>query len=205
LIVYKVTNQVNGKVYIGQTIKSLAHRWRDHIFRANGGSDYIFHRAIRKNGASNFVCETLCECSTKEEMNREESASIMRAGSKVPAGYNLTDGGEGMFGFTHSEESKAKISAAIKGRRLTEEHRARIGAANMGRKCSDLVLANFRKANCGRIYTDEHRAKIGAAVKGRKHSEETKEKIRQRLMGNTNTLGKTWSYPDRTTNKEARN
>ena len=109
--------------------------------------------------------------------------------SKAPAGYNLTDGGNGMVGYRHKPETKAKVSAKLKGRTFTAEHRAKIGIANTGRKCSDLVMANFRAANIDRIYTEEHRAKIGAAAKGRKHSEETKEKIRSAMMGNKNTLG----------------
>jgi group I intron endonuclease len=196
---------VNGKAYIGQTMMSLSRRWKEHVCRANGGSDFFFHRAIRKYGVQSFIIELLTRCGTKGEMNRKEQEAIRSANTKTPHGYNLTDGGDGMGGFKHSEESKAKTSAALKGRKFTDEHKAKIGMANTGRKCSDKVLAIFREANCGRVYTDEHRAKIGAAAKGRKRSEETKEKIRQCMMGNTNTLGKTWKCPDRTMNKEATN
>ncbi len=44
--IYKATNRINGKIYIGQTIRDLDERWKRHINDAKKGDDLYFHRAI---------------------------------------------------------------------------------------------------------------------------------------------------------------
>ena len=73
----------------------------------------------------------------------------------------------------HTPESKAKLSAAHIGRKLSDEHKASISAANKGKKVKPEVLA----ARIGRKLSDEHKAKISAKLKGKKFSAETKAKM----------------------------
>ena len=53
--IYKITNLVNGKSYVGQTIRTIEERWKQHIKDSKGNKDdFYLHRAIRKYGKENF-------------------------------------------------------------------------------------------------------------------------------------------------------
>lgn len=64
-IIYMATNLVNGKSYVGRTVKGLEHRRKNHIWAALSGKGKYFHRAIRKYGKDSFGWEVLCECKNK--------------------------------------------------------------------------------------------------------------------------------------------
>ena len=59
MIIYKATNLINGKVYIGQTIYSFNDRKARHIYASNNKNGFYFHRALRKDGADNFIGKLL--------------------------------------------------------------------------------------------------------------------------------------------------
>ena len=86
MIIYKTTNLVTGKIYVGQDSKNNP--------RYLGSGKYIVN-VLNKYGRENFVKETLCECSSKEELNEKERYWIKELNSKIPDGYNLSIGGEG--------------------------------------------------------------------------------------------------------------
>jgi group I intron endonuclease len=113
-IIYKVTNTINSKVYIGQTIQSLESRRIDHISMANNNSTTHFHKAIRKYGLENFEWEILCQCESKYEMDDMEFHYIKQFDS-ISGGYNMTLGGEGSPGRKHTKKSILKISESKKG------------------------------------------------------------------------------------------
>lgn len=89
-IIYKVTNLITGKVYIGQTIKTAEIRFKDHVTRRNDGS--YFHNSIKKYGKENFKVETICRVKNLDLMER---FFIALNNSVYPNGYNLTYGGQG--------------------------------------------------------------------------------------------------------------
>lgn len=92
--IYKITNTINGKSYIGQTIKPISARWYFHIYDAmNKVDDLYFHRAIRKYGAENFIVEEIEEC-RQDELNSREMYWI-KYFDTFNNGYNLTLGGGG--------------------------------------------------------------------------------------------------------------
>ena len=94
--IYKITNRVNGKVYIGQTIKQPQERFTEHKYIANHPQfDHKskIHAALRKYGFENFVIETIQECE-KEELNELEIYWIQKYDS-YRNGYNNTVGGCG--------------------------------------------------------------------------------------------------------------
>lgn len=110
MVIYCVTNTVNGKKYVGKTSHALAFRMKGHVYDAlSKGSRYAFHAAIRKYGADNFTVEVVAKCSSLEDLRNEEMRVIRETGS-VANGYNMTLGGEGTLGFKHNEVTKTTIS-----------------------------------------------------------------------------------------------
>ena len=91
MIIYMITNKVNGKHYIGQTIGKLSRRWCGHkseAFRRKG--KLPINCAIRKYGIENFTIEEIWECSSKEDMDVREEAFIKCWNSLVGEwGYNI--------------------------------------------------------------------------------------------------------------------
>ena len=93
--IYKITNQVNGKVYIGQTRQSVESRWNQHKSKARKHSDgnNYFHNAINKYGEGDFKVEILEECDF-EKLDSREIYYIAKYNS-FGEGYNSKDGGGG--------------------------------------------------------------------------------------------------------------
>ena len=87
--IYKVTNKVNGKVYIGQSV-DIGRRWRTHM---TAKDDIYFHKAIQKYGVENFEWEVIEQCK-KSELDERESYWIEYYDS-FNKGYNCTKGGDG--------------------------------------------------------------------------------------------------------------
>lgn len=86
--IYKITNKVNGKSYIGQTRNTVEFRWRQH-YKAKDNK--YFHRAIQKYGKENFEVTTLEKCDV-EKLNDREIYYINKYNT-FGDGYNLTKGG----------------------------------------------------------------------------------------------------------------
>ena len=90
--IYKVTNKVNGKVYIGQSV-DIGRRWRTHM---TAKDDIYFHKAIQKYGVENFEWEVIEQCK-KSELDEREIYWIEYYDS-FNKGYNCTKGGDGNSG-----------------------------------------------------------------------------------------------------------
>lgn len=72
-IIYKVTNIINGKVYIGRTVQGLYRRKWSHESKARKhGNNMVFTKALRKYGTENFIWEQIEQCYDKEELNEME-------------------------------------------------------------------------------------------------------------------------------------
>lgn len=89
MFIYKITNKVNGKIYIGQTSSSLEIRWRGHKDRSKTKCNYPLYRSIRKYGIENFHIELLQSCNSREELLNLEIDYIKKLNSLAPNGYNL--------------------------------------------------------------------------------------------------------------------
>lgn len=131
-IIYKATNAVNEKSYIGYTTMPFEKRKSFHLkdsTRLNGH----FQKAIRKYGWNSFswnIVETLI-VDSKKELGVRESYWISFYDSANPIkGYNMTHGGDGG---SPTEEVKKKISNSHKGKKFTEDHRGKISMSNKGR------------------------------------------------------------------------
>lgn len=202
-VVYRITNTINGKSYIGFTSGSLLSRWRSHCYVARKGGGFYFHHAIRKYGIVNFKPEILEEgWDPKIGKDIREPYWI----SVLCPEYNMTAGGEGILGRTHSTETRErmsrsnlgkkrsaetceKIRQSSKGKNLGKKHsletRMKIGKKSLGRKHSIEARLKMSKLSRGRTHSHETRMKISRIVKGRIMSIETREKMRQSQLGRT--------------------
>lgn len=93
--IYKITNSINGKVYIGKTIRGIKRRWKEHCYAAKGQlMHYKLHDAILKYGPDKFTIECIDEAKTDEEACEKEIYWIKQYNSLWPAGYNGSKGGK---------------------------------------------------------------------------------------------------------------
>lgn len=113
MIIYKATNKINNKIYIGQTINSLRKRRLQHesSYKNKNTKDYVFARAMKKYGKENFTWEIIDTANSIEELNKKESYWILKLNSIVDngKGYNSKGGGANSF---LSEDTKRKIGEA---------------------------------------------------------------------------------------------
>lgn len=119
-LIYKITNKVNNKSYIGQTIAfnsktnkyGLELRWKKHIYNAitNKNKCIYFENAIRKYGSNNFEIEILLYCN-KNQRDRYEILFIeMYNSCDKNYGYNITKGGNGINGLVFTDEYRDNMS-----------------------------------------------------------------------------------------------
>lgn len=190
--VYKHTNKINGKVYIGQTCLKITDRWLH-------GKGYVgctyFYNAIQKYGWDNFEHEILFENLTKEKANELEKQMIKDYNSMDKEyGYNLMSGGVYSQPCDETKEKMRKAHSGknnhFYGKHHTKESIEKIRQKKLGSKLSEETKAKISKGNKGKIVSEETRRKIGETHKGLpgfwkgKHlPEETKQKIREAQKG----------------------
>jgi len=219
-IIYLLTNIINGKQYVGQTIRGLDERWWYHCWSANRGAGYLLHKAIRKYGPDAFTHEIL-EHTTIEDVNAREIYWIAELKTREH-GYNMTDGGEGTRGWVPDEEWRTKIGAANRGKKLSAEHRAKLSVALSGennpmygkkgeknhmygktRSSATRVNISVSKSgennpNYGKHHSAEHRAKLSVALSGENNP------MYGKTGENSPNYGKTLSTETRAKMSEAR-
>ena len=88
MVVYKLTNTDNGKIYVGQTRFTVEKRFKEHA-----RAESFIGDAIRKYGEEQFMIEVLETCETREEAYELEIFFIAKFNCMAPNGYNLTKGG----------------------------------------------------------------------------------------------------------------
>ena len=171
MTVYLVYCPESGKGYVGKTVRPLELRWSEHCQRAIGGSSFPLHRAILKYGAQAFECIVLAETENLPELNAIEVEQIKTHKTKVPNGYNLTDGGDGSAGYIRSRETRARMSAARNGKKNSPEAIAKQADKVRGRKHTSEELEKMRTSHTGvprKPFTLQHRASLTTAAKKRK-------------------------------------
>lgn len=131
MFIYKITNLINGKLYIGQTSKTIAYRWYRHnyAFSNNTKNKTAIHLALKKYGKINFSIEEIDTASNIDELNKKEKYWINILNTLSPNGYNLTTGGDNK---QMSDETKEKIRIANTGKTITEETRQLLRDSHKG-------------------------------------------------------------------------
>lgn len=192
-IVYKATNKINGKSYVGQTTKTLEQRIYDHKYKVDHYSNLHFHNALRKHNFNNFEWLVIEKC--KDDLDLAEQWYI-RKFDTYKNGYNMTFGGD--FNPSLIPEIAKKISEAHKGKKLSGEHKKKISVALTGEnnpaKRSEvrkkISLSKIGDKNPAR--RKDIKQKISISTTGEKHwnwgkylSKETKKKISLKHKGKT--------------------
>lgn len=198
-IIYKITNKVNGKIYIGITTKTLEKRRQQHIRCNHKIRKYVIHKAINKYGVDNFLFETIGNFNGNEDACEKEVKYISSYNSFIPNGYNMTLGGEGVLGHKHpqSEETKKRISLSMKGIKKSEETKNHMKEAQMERnkwfKFNHLIetkktISDKMKLIPHKKMSEETKLKLRMINLGKKQSIETIEKRRQSRMKRKETI-----------------
>lgn len=148
MIIYKITNNINNKIYIGQTIESLKKRWNRHNWECTiKRNKMTITSAIIKYGKENFTIEIIDSANNINELNEKEIFYINKYKSLSPNGYNLAKGGNNRI---HSEETKNKISISNKGKIISEETRKKLSDSHKGWIPSEETREKWRKAFSGK-------------------------------------------------------
>jgi group I intron endonuclease len=191
VIIYRITNLINLKIYVGQTVLTLSERWMAHKKEAKlHRKNYILYNSINKYGIENFIIEEIDIAHSLEELNKKEQEWIAKLASAHPYGYNLKLGGNG--GGKHLQSTKDKISRIYKqkyengyispllGRKFTKEHKSNISKARLGKKLPSFTQEHKRKLSLAHIgtskpHSEEWKQNQKIKMTGRKFSDEVKK------------------------------
>lgn len=189
--IYKITNLINGKVYVGQSI-NIMKRWVDHIRILNNNKSKctLLQRAWNKYGQDNFSFEIIELCS--EDMLDEIETKYIEFYDSCNNGYNIESGGNKNKSL--SEETKKKIRDAHRGKCMSEETRKKMSEAKKGEKNSmygknhteetKRKISENNKGKTGYPCTEYHKQQRRLANLGKVLSDETKKKISEANKGN---------------------
>ena len=198
--VYKITNTINGKSYIGISIhEPEKRRIKDHL---SGHGNQDIADDINIYGKDAFTYEIL-EANVFDELVPDlEVAYIASFNTVAPHGYNQNSGGshaipseetrrkmseanKGKKRTPHTAETKQKISEANRGKIRTPETRHKLSEANKGKTHSEETRRKLSKAHKGKTLSEKTRRKMSEAQRGRTISEEHRRKISETLKGRT--------------------
>lgn len=178
MIIYKIENKINGKVYIGQTVKKVDQRISEHL-----QNNSIIGNALRKYGLQSFVITIIDIATTKEVLDEKEIYWIKTLNCKIPNGYNLTDGGRGIVGYTLTEEVRKKMSESAKNKIVSKETREKLSKIFKNRFFSKETREKIGKAHKNKIIPEETKRKISESLKGHEVSEEIRKKQSEAMKG----------------------
>jgi group I intron endonuclease len=203
MLIYLVRNRVNGKIYIGKTVKTVERRWKEHCYTARNNGRARLSTAIRKYGEDCFEVTTLVSgIESLETLNALEIEYIAKYRStEVTVGYNIAHGGDGgarpcseerraelrikmtgsgnpFFGKKHSPETRQKFVESRVGIKQTVASKRKRSDALKGRSQTPEMVAR-RLAG----FTKESRAKISATLRARPVTQQTRDKRSASLRG----------------------
>ena len=155
MIIYKITNLLNNKIYVGQTKRTLEERMSEHCRKDKLPVDY----AIKKYGIENFSVEILDTAETEQELDQKEMKWVAFYNCVTPNGYNLTKGSRKTIGYKHTKEAKEKMKKArstaylgsgnpFYGKHHSEEQKKKWGEIRKGlNHLTEEQIKNLRKSH----------------------------------------------------------
>lgn len=201
-IVYLITNLLNGKQYVGATIKTVDQRWKLHVKDSlSEKEEYYFHRAIRTHGPENFKYEILCEHPNENYVFDVLEPQYIKQYKthSTEGGYNTTFGGRGFLGGKHSEKTKNILREKSTGKVCSLETREKIAASKRGKpgptagrklpqmsrkgklpSKKGILNPNLSAALQGRIMNETEKQKRSLALKGKKRDLDIVKKIKEK-------------------------
>ena len=192
--VYEFYCKISHKYYIGQTMRSMNVRVKEHLKKAEKSTRNHFHNALHKYGIENFEIQILhtvkkeTHAELVEELNLLEILEI-KSHNSLENGYNSNSGGKR---YILSQKLRDILSESHKGIEFSEEHIRHLSEANLGNPNlinslkGRVVTEETRKKiseSVKKSYTDEHKKKTSAAHKGKIVSDTQKEKLREANLG----------------------
>jgi group I intron endonuclease len=184
--IYKITNTISGKCYIGETKQESPElRWKEHLrnFKNDKGCPAL-RDAIKKYGLNKFKFEVIIICFDKDRF-KYEIEYIKKFNSQVPNGYNILPGGIGGAGFQGKKHTKETIQKIIeKGQRFREEN------PNHYETYKEKLQESMKNVDISSAVKNSEKWKKaveegrvgGKSHKDGKLSEETKNKIREGVL-----------------------
>ena len=155
--IYKTTNLINKKIYIGQKI----YRKKDDNWYL--GSGIVLNKAIKKYGRENFIKEIIECCETKKDLNEKEKYWIKFYDStNRNIGYNISEGGDGG---NLGEIVNKKISSKLKGIKKPKSFGEKISKALKGKSKSEEHIEKVRQSLIGKKHTKERVDKMSESIK----------------------------------------
>lgn len=187
--IYMIKNIINNKIYIGST-KNFRIRRHTHFreLKNNIHCNNYLQKAWNKYGSDNFEFNIIEEVINNNKLIEREQYYI----DKLNPDYNILKIAGNTLGMKHSDETKDKISKALKnpsiqtrikmsiihkGKKLSDEHKLKISKSGKGRIVSDETRDKLSEINKGKIPSDKCLLNAALVNKGRKHSEEARLKI----------------------------
>lgn len=192
--VYRITNVVNGKSYVGSTSATFFKRWKRHLNDLRGGRHHsqFLQRAFQKYTEGSFEFVILEVCDANECLAREQFWIDTLQTCDPKKGYNLLPIAGSRLGKKHSPDSIEKMRKAHRGKTQTPEHvekrtqsrrgksYPKISAAMRGRILSE----SHRESLRGKIFSPEHRARLSERAKER----EAKRRRQRDAIGNVTPI-----------------
>lgn len=181
MIIYKITNKVNNKVYIGQTVRKLSDRMKSHFYQcSNEECNTSLCNAFRKYGKDSFMWEAIHTCDDIDDLNEKEKYYIKKYNSLNENGYNMTEGGlNGLL----SDKVKKKMSITRRGKQNPMYGKKRPDLAEYNRR--RVQMDDYKNPMEGKVWTDfadtetiiESNKRRSKAMKDKPKSSKTRKKM----------------------------
>lgn len=182
--IYIIRNSINDKIYIGSAVL-FSRRQRQHLHDLRRGkhkSPHLQHH-FDKYGESSLTFSILEICPIAELITKEQSYLDTHQPFKEQ-GFNTSQIAGCTMGYKHTEESKAKMSAAKVGKKPPKAATENARKYWLGRKHSPETYEKMRRAQANKSYDEVARKNMSLAHIGHKQTEETKKKRADILRGN---------------------
>lgn len=188
MLIYKATNKINNKSYIGLTTRTLKERKLEHLRHAHNENTY-FHRAINKYGKENFLWEIIDDTSKSlKELKEKETYYIQYFNTLAPNGYNISTGGEtpkieNRRNYNYGNNPSAKKVINLTTLKIYDTVKRAAEENNVSVESIRKAIQNNKPCqNCFWDYYDENK-KYEKIIPSKKESKNSRKKVKNILTG----------------------